>query len=270
LYPSGVRNFFRVVGSDVAQGAGQALFARQLGVRRIYVLDDGYPYGQGLASSVMTAAPKLGLSIAGSSKWGPSSNGYPALAARVAASHPDAVLLAGQAGGGPVGALVKALRKRLRSRVALIAGDGFLPIPDLLRAAGRAALGMYISTAGATSEALPSSGRRFLHRLAATEPSGTIPSGMTYVPEAVQAAEVTLAAIARSNGTRASVLRQLRATHVSNGILGSFGFDSNGDMTQAPISFFHVTGGAGGKGLLSDYRGSVAFRVIYVPASLVR
>jgi ABC-type branched-subunit amino acid transport system substrate-binding protein len=109
-----------------------------------------------------------------------------------------------------------------------------------------------------------------MQSLAAAEPGGTIPGGTTYVPEAVQAAEVTLAAIARSNGTRSSVLRQLRATRVSNGILGSFGFDPNGDMTQAPVSFFRVTGGTEGHGLLPDYRGSVPFRVIYVPASLVR
>jgi branched-chain amino acid transport system substrate-binding protein len=266
LYPSGVRNFVRVVGPDDLQGAGQALLARELGVRRIYVLDDGYPPGQGLASSVLAAAPKLGLVIAGSGEWGPSSNGYPALAARVASSHPDAVLLGG---GGPAD-VVKALRERLGPRVALIAGDGFLPISELLQAAGPAALGMYISIAGTTSEALPPAGRRFMQELAATQPGGTIPGGTTYVPEAVQAAEVTLAAIARSTGTRSSVLGQLRATRVRNGILGSFGFDTNGDMTQAPVSFFRVTGGAGGPGLLSDYRGSVAFRIIYVPASLVR
>lgn len=265
LYPTGVRNFLRAVAPDDLQGAGEAVLARQLGVRRIYVLDDGYPYGQGLASSALTAAPKLDLSIAGSAVWGPSSNSYPGLAARVASTHPDGVVLAG---GGPAGALVKALRHRLGPRVALIAGDGLLPVSDLLQSAGAAALGMYISIAGTTSEALS---HRFMQALAASEPSRTIPGGTTYVPEAVQAAEVALDAIARSTGTRSSVLRQLRATRVSNGILGSFGFDPSGDMTpRGPVSVFRITGGAGAPGLLSDYQGSVPFRVINVPASLGR
>ena len=43
--------------------------------------------------------------------------------------------------------------------------------------------------------------------------------------EAGQAAELVLAAIARSDGTRASVLRELRASEVKDGILGTFSFD---------------------------------------------
>lgn len=267
LYPTGVRNFLRLAAPEDRHGAGQALLATELGARRIYLLDDGYPYGQQITFGELAAAPKLGLSIAGSAKWGPSSSGYPALAARVASTHPEAVLLGGS---GPGGALVKALRQRLDPQVALIAPDGFLPVADLLQTAGRAAIGMYISISGASSQLLPPAGRRFMHALAASEPSSVIPAGTTYVPEAAQAAEVVLAAIARSNGTRPSVLQQLRATHLSNGILGSFGFDPSGDMTEAPVSFFRVTGGAGGRALLSDYRGSVPFRVIYVPAGLVR
>ena len=267
LYPTGVRNFLRVVAPDDLHGAGQALLARQLGAKRLYVLDDGEPYGQGIASGALTAAPKLGLANAGSGQWNQSSNSYSALAARVASTHPDAVVLEGFA---PAGALVSGLRERLGPHVVLIAPDGFLPVPAVLHTAGPAALGMYISIPGTSSQALPPAGQRFMQALAASEPAGTIPGGTTYVPEAVQAAEVALSAIARSTGTRSSVLQQLRAIRVSNGILGSFRFDPSGDMTQAPVSFFRVTGGKGGPGLLSDYEGSVAFRVIYVPASLVR
>ena len=41
-----------------------------------------------------------------------------------------------------------------------------------------------------------------------------------------------MAAIARSDGTRASVLRELRESEANDGILGSFRFDANGDMTH--------------------------------------
>jgi ABC-type branched-subunit amino acid transport system substrate-binding protein len=39
-----------------------------------------------------------------------------------------------------------------------------------------------------------------------------------------------LAAIARSDGTRTSVLRKLRESQVTDGILGTFHFDRNGDI----------------------------------------
>jgi hypothetical protein len=48
-----------------------------------------------------------------------------------------------------------------------------------------------------------------------------------------------LAAIAHSDGTRASVTRALLKVNVTDGILGSFGFDRNGDMTTNLIPVVH-------------------------------
>ena len=62
------------------------------------------------------------------------------------------------------------------------------------------------------------------------------------VLHAAQAAEVVLAAIARSDGTRASVLREIQATRVRGGILGTFRFDRNGDITPAKLPVLRVTG----------------------------
>ena len=50
-----------------------------------------------------------------------------------------------------------------------------------------------------------------------------------------------LAAIAGSDGTRASVLARLRASTVRDGILGSFRFDRNGDMTPAGVAILRFT-----------------------------
>ena len=61
---------------------------------------------------------------------------------------------------------------------------------------------------------------------------------------AAQAADVLLDAIARSDGTRESVLEELFATRVERGLLGSFGFDENGDITESPITILRVAGGA--------------------------
>jgi Periplasmic binding protein len=107
-YPTGVRNFVRVVAPDDLQGAGEALLAKGLGVRRIYVLDDAEPYGQAIAAGTLAAARKLGLSIAGSSEWNPRRTTYAGLAARIASTHPDAIVLGGVDVNG--GAVVRALR----------------------------------------------------------------------------------------------------------------------------------------------------------------
>ena len=41
-YPTGVRNFLRVVPPDDLQGAADAVFAKRLGLRKVYVLRDDY------------------------------------------------------------------------------------------------------------------------------------------------------------------------------------------------------------------------------------
>ena len=61
-----------------------------------------------------------------------------------------------------------------------------------------------------------------------------------------QAAQITLDAIARSDGTRASVLKEMFKSNVKNGIMGSFHFDKNGDIVPIKaISFDQLKGKTG-------------------------
>ena len=60
---------------------------------------------------------------------------------------------------------------------------------------------------------------------------------------AAQAIDVLLDAIARSDGTRASVTSKLFATRVSNGILGSFWITPTGDTTLNAVAMYRVKGG---------------------------
>ena len=80
----------------------------------------------------------------------------------------------------------------------------------------------------------------------------------TYVPQTLQAAELVLAAIARSDGTRASVLRELQGLQGRDGMLGPFRFDRNGDVTPEHVTIFRVTGHTPrSANLVSDFEGSV-------------
>jgi ABC-type branched-subunit amino acid transport system substrate-binding protein len=145
-----------------------------------------------------------------------------------------------------------------------MAGAEFASIPaaDLIAAAGKAARGLYVATLAVPRGALPLSpaGRRIAHDIEAERPG---------VLEAAQATELVLSAIARSDGTRASVLEQLRAIQVSNGILGTFRFDRNGDMTPGRVPIVRVTGRTPpSRGLLSSLDGAVLERVVTLPPSL--
>ncbi len=80
-----------------------------------------------------------------------------------------------------------------------------------------------------------------------------------------------LDAIARSEGTRESVLSELRSSRVKNGLLGSFRFDRNGDSVPAAVPILRITGQTPpGAGLPEYFEGAVLDRVVKVPAPLLR
>jgi branched-chain amino acid transport system substrate-binding protein len=266
FYPTGVKNYARVIAPDDLQGAAHALLAKQLGLRKPYVLEGGEEYGIALARTFITASRKIGIDIAGSGAWNPRARSYAGLADRIARSGADGIFLAGYLffNGGEV---VKALRARLGDDFVIMAGDAFLPVDELLKRAGRDALGMYVSTTFGALDPLTPAGRKFVRDFAPTQPEGSIDP---FVLESAQAAEILLQAIARSDGTRASVLKQLRAIEVRDGILGSFSFDANGDITPSAIAIYRVTGETPpGTDLPSQLRGAVLDRVVSVPSELI-
>jgi ABC-type branched-subunit amino acid transport system substrate-binding protein len=72
---------------------------------------------------------------------------------------------------------------------------------------------------------------------------GTARTGTGGAPAAAQATEILLAAIAGSDGTRSSVTARVLADRVNDGILGTFRFDRNGDMSPGPVTIYRVRDG---------------------------
>ncbi len=264
LYPSGVRNYARVYPIDDAEGVAAAIFVKSLGARRVYALTD-HEYGDLLARAFRVTAGRIGLEVAGLAGWDPRAKSYSALVARIKRARVDAVFLEGLLLGNN-GELVKDLRAQLGPRVLLVVPDGYLGSPDLFRDVGPAARSLYVTWLGETdAKRLPPTGRQFVKEFRASERAKQFNPFTIY---AAQAAEVLLDAIARSDGTRASVTRELMAARVRNGIVGSFRFDRNGDTTIQRVTILRPTR-AGGARIVGGFEGSIAVRVIDVPQSLL-
>jgi class 3 adenylate cyclase/ABC-type branched-subunit amino acid transport system substrate-binding protein/tRNA A-37 threonylcarbamoyl transferase component Bud32 len=268
LYPTGKRNYARVLPPDDALAAGAALFIKGLGIERAYLLIDsasGDGYGGLHARSFRSAARETGLEVVGSARWDPGAKRYTALVEGVRRSGADAVFLVGFLADN-LGQLLRELRAGLGPRTTLLTSDGFLSIADLFRATGPTARSVYVAYLGFTNEQLPSAGRRFVDSFAATQRRGEVVHPTA--AHAAQAAEVLLAAIARSDGTRASVTKELFATQVQDGILGTFGFDRNGDTTAPRVTILQPRRG-GGSHIIGSVDGASVVRVIEVPPSLL-
>jgi branched-chain amino acid transport system substrate-binding protein len=238
LYPDGVRSYARVVTHDQAQGAAAADIARRLGARRVAVVaqrgfDD--PYVAGLTPSFRTRARSLGIEQRTFS-W-PYRERYGDLAASIAAFRPQAVYLVGLPEGN-ADTLIQDLKAVLPD-VTIITPDSFAA-PDMARELGPVGDGLITTVPGVPRAGLPPAGQRFLREFGNQTAAPTAVQG---APEAAQAAQVLLDAIARSDGTRSSVVEELFATKVENGILGSFTFDELGDIDPAPVGVYRYQDG---------------------------
>ena len=266
LYPTGRRNYVRVFPTDDLQGAALALLARDLGHRRVYVLDDGDAmWGALNADGFETAARRLGLDVIERATWDPHRRHYRNLARQVARVQPDAVFLGGllDTNGARV---VKDLRQALGPAQAdLLVTDGFTPVPLFVKQAGPAARDVYMSLTGLVTEHLPAAGAGFAERFARTQ------AGKPVEPSAIYAAQATIVlldAIARSDGTRRSVVDELFRTRVTDGLLGDFRFDARGDISESPVTVLRVRKGGASRTVMS-FEGAEVERVMRPSPSLV-
>jgi branched-chain amino acid transport system substrate-binding protein len=204
-YPSGTRNYARVITTDEYQGSGAAAFANtDLKVKKAFVLNDNQTYGLGIAKAFAEAAKKQGIEIVGEQSWDAKQPNYTALMQSVKASNADLVYLGGiidNNGGQLVKDKVAVLGDN--DKVKLMAPDGFEGNADLLKLPQ--SKGMFITLGGLGYEELAKQGGAGVKLLDAYKAKyGENPNG-SYPLYGVAATQVILAAIAKSDGTRKGV-----------------------------------------------------------------
>jgi branched-chain amino acid transport system substrate-binding protein len=236
-YPSGTRNYARVVWNDQFQGAANAQYAKELGLKKVFILNDGETYGLGIATLFSDYAKKLGIQILGNQKWDKKASSYESLASKISSSGADAVFLGGIVCNNG-GKLIKDI-KAGAPKVQLLGPDGWTPISATIEGAGAAANDMYITQPGVPVDQLKGAGKEFVDGF--TEAEGKAPN--PYTAYAAQAAQVLLAAIEKGGTDRAAVSSALFETDVTDGIIGSFQIDENGDTTLGLVSVYQVKSG---------------------------
>ncbi len=92
-YPTGVRTFARVIPSDQVQAAAQVRLQQSLGCTKTYVLDDDEFDGEDTAASFQFAARAAHLRLGGIQPFDPRVKDYRSLAASVAKTGADCVLI---------------------------------------------------------------------------------------------------------------------------------------------------------------------------------
>jgi len=235
--------FFRVCASDDRQGVAAARFARRLGARRAFVIDDNESYGKGLADVFARAFPAAGGAIVGHEHLVPFTLDFQPLLTKIRADGPDAIFFGGIVSTG--GAI---LRKQMGdvglAKVPYFGGDG-LASPEYVPLAGAAADGTYFTLIAPDVFRLPEA-RGFLaaYRARFRSDPGNYSAG------AFAAASVALDALRRGLGAhpgrlpgRGEVLRGVAATAALVTPIGPVTFDGRGDLRRPVVSLYRVEHG---------------------------
>jgi branched-chain amino acid transport system substrate-binding protein len=241
-YPTGERNYSRVIVADDKQGAAGAKLMEQQGFESVYILDDKETYGKGLADEVQKYAEEIGIEILGREGIDGSAPNYRSLMNKIKQTDPDAIYFGGIIENN-AGQLVKDKVGAGMSNddVAFIGPDGIY-IDTFISQGGTAAERSYVTFGGLPPSQLSAEGQEFVEQF--EKKYGEVHA---YTAYAYEAANVMLEAIERAGEDgevdREEVVQEIFATKDYEGVLGTWGFDEDGDTTLTELSVVRVVNG---------------------------
>jgi branched-chain amino acid transport system substrate-binding protein len=240
FYLSGRRNFARLQPGDAVEAQAQARLMGQLGVHKVYVLDDQDPFEVPLAQLVAAASKRAGLAVAGhdSLAVAPGAS-YAGEVEKIVESGAQAVFFAGAPGPGSVG-----LWKQLHSadpRLLLLASSAMAE-ESFTSQIGPAATVTYLTTPVLPLSLYPRSARRVLSDYRASFAAEAGPwalygyEAMSTVLDAIRSAG------SRGNERQAVIARFFAAAHTDS-VLGPYSIGPDGETTLSRYAADRVVNG---------------------------
>ena len=233
-YPSGKRNYARVAPSDPNQGAVDAAFLKSKGVKRVSVLNDKEAYGLGVAKNFAGAAKAAGMTVTGFTAYDPKQANFQALFTRIKGQNPDAVFIGGlidENSGQLINDKVAVLGRQQQGQAD--APGRLHHRRDLRPVAGWDAGGgrLVLQRRRRRHRQVHGRGEDVHQRL---QGSSSAASRSTRTRSSARRPHRSCSTRSRkSDGTRSDVISKVFATKVNNGLIGSFGFNKNGDLAGA-------------------------------------
>ncbi|HEV2745045.1 MAG TPA: branched-chain amino acid ABC transporter substrate-binding protein [Rubrobacter sp.] len=244
-YPTGERNYARVIVADDKQGqAGAALLVEE-DVESVYILDDKETYGKGLADQFQKAAEGEGIEVLGREGIDGSASNYRSLMNKVAQAEPDAVYFGGIIENNAAQLIKDKVGAGMPNDEVLFVGPDGIFVDELLGQAGDAAEGIYVTFGGLPESELSAEGQEFVETYESKYDDEIQP----YTAYAYEAANVMLDAIERAADEaggvpeRQAVIDEVFATEDFEGVLGTWSFDEEGDTSLTELSVQTVEGG---------------------------
>jgi branched-chain amino acid transport system substrate-binding protein len=239
-YPTGKRTYLRIVPIDSIQGAAGVAQMKHDGCTRIAVANDKTPYGAGLADQLGLAKGKYGETITGNTALDPTAPNYRAYAASIKAQGANCFY----AGFNPPGAveLFKDVNAAL-PKAHLYGGDGVCSaaITNPAMHGIPATVDPLFHCTVATLDLLAyPGGRAFLAAYKAKYGVASPDPYAIYGYEAMKLGIDTIAKLGAKGNDKSAVLAAMFATKARKSVLGTYGFDKNGDTTLKSYGVYKV------------------------------
>jgi branched-chain amino acid transport system substrate-binding protein len=242
-YPTGTRNYTRIVPKDTIQGAALATLMKADGCTKVELTNDKEVYGAGLGKNVELAAKTAGLSIVANDAIDKNAANYRSLAQKAKAAGADCFVYTGITANNAV-QLYKDFAAALPGAKMYgpdgVAESGFANpkkggVPTALDPR------IKVTVATLSPDQYPPEGQSFFKDYSAKYGTNNPDPYAIYGYEAMK---LGLDAIARSKtGDKADVLKALFATKDRKSVLGTYSIDENGDTTLTDYGVYAIKSG---------------------------
>jgi branched-chain amino acid transport system substrate-binding protein len=241
FYLSGRRNFVRLAPGEVAEATAQVRMLKDLGVSKVYVLDDQDAFEVPLAAIVASEAERAGIRVVGHDSLtvarGASFTGE---IEKIVESGAQAVFLAGGPGAGTV-ALFKQLHAA-NPRLLLL-GPNTMVSDSFASEIGAAASKTFLTTPVLALRLYPRSAQRVISDFRRSFP-GVEPG--PFALYGYQAMNTVLQAI-RSAGSRGNdrqtVIERFFAASHPDSVLGPYSIEADGETTLSRYGVDRIVNG---------------------------
>jgi branched-chain amino acid transport system substrate-binding protein len=234
-----LNTFFRVCTTDDHQGSIGAKFARKLGYKSAFIIDDNEVYGKGIADIFETAFTADGGVVVGHEHITKGQQDFKALLTKAASQHPDLVYFGGVTASGG-GLIRKQMADVGLGNVGFGGADG-ISDSEFITITGPASNSVFYTVAAPDISNLPSAKKftddyknKFHEELGAYSANGYAAAQVL-----ISAIEAAIKANGGAVPSRADVVNYVQQSKVSTPI-GIVGFDANGDTTNGIISSYQI------------------------------
>ncbi|MGZ4311179.1 MAG: branched-chain amino acid ABC transporter substrate-binding protein [Solirubrobacteraceae bacterium] len=240
-YPTGKRNYLRIVPIDSIQAAADLIAMKQAGCTKVAVANDKEAYGAGLATLLGLEKGFYGVTITSNTGIDPTSPNFRSYASTIQGQGADCFFFSGIVSNGAV-QITKDVHAAL-PKAKIFGPDGVCTSSYTSQKAGGvpAAIDPLMQCTVATQDlAAYPGGKDFLAAYKAKYGSANPDPYAIYGYEVMKLGLETIAKLGSKGSDKSAVLSALFSTTNRSSVLGTYGFDKNGDTTLKSYGLYKV------------------------------